>query len=78
MHRSTSGKVINETILGLYKSEDERTADIMLANASTSFRFVPVGSDQLRFVETSGQEREVLKEQQVEAVARLTIDLAMK
>ena len=49
--------------MGLYKSENERTTDILLANVSTSIRLVPTAKGQLRCVETTGQEREVLKEQ---------------
>lgn len=62
----------------LYKNPKERIADILVANSSTAMRFKPTQDGKLRLAATSDMERVYLKEDQAEALARLTIDKAMQ
>lgn len=62
----------------LYKNLEERIADVLVANSSTAIRFKSSQGRKLRLATTSKFERVVLKEEQAEAIARLTIDKAMQ
>lgn len=63
---------------GLYKSDVDRQADVLLANANIDLRWRPTASGKMTLESTSPLEREVMREEQVEALARIAVDDAMR
>jgi hypothetical protein len=63
---------------GIYKTDRERVADILAANAHTGFRFRLASGRKLVPHANSPYEREIAEEAKSEAGARLAIDKAMK
>ncbi len=64
--------------MGFYKDHDDLVADVVLAKASLLARWVCRENGRVTLVKTTPYEREILREEQAGAIARLAIDKAMK
>lgn len=62
---------------GLYKDNLDRMADVLTANVSTEVCGV-MCEGRMRFMPMEPYEREILREERAGAIARLTIDAAMR
>jgi hypothetical protein len=62
----------------LYKTPEEKVADIIAANASTDMRWAPTKSGTLALEACGLMHKLYLQERQATAIARLTIDRAMR
>jgi len=62
----------------IYTSEKDRIADVLMANINPNFRFVECEPGRLTMHTNTPYEKEVIKEEQSAAIARLAINDAMR